>query len=73
VLAVEPSGAHPELDATARHVVGGYDGLGQHRGIAEGDRRDHGAEADPLGDRGQRRDRGPGIERATLDGCENDR
>ena len=64
VLVLVPAGADAEVDAPAGDVVGGQRELGQDGGGAERDRRDQRAEPDPLGDRGERADRAPGVERA---------
>ena len=64
VLGLVPAGADPELDPAAGDVVDRDDVLRQHRGRPERDRRDHRPEPDPLGHRGERGQRRPGVERA---------
>ena len=44
--AVHPAGADPEREPTSRHVVDRDSRLGEHRRVAEGDRRDQHAEFD---------------------------
>src|SRR5205823_13809949 len=53
VLGLQPAGAHTQLGATVTQVVqrGGH--LGEHRRVAERDRADERAEADPLGFTGE--------------------
>jgi len=63
VLDVVPAGAHADLEAAAAQLVDGGHLAGQHGGVAEGRRRDQGAEADAGGVAGQRGERGPGFQR----------
>ena len=64
VLALVPARAHPDLDAAARDVVDRDGHPREHARVAEGRRRDHRAEADPLRERrepGERRPRVVGV------------
>jgi hypothetical protein len=61
VLALVPAGAKAHLDAATRHLVDGGHDLRQNARMAEGDRGDQHAEADPLGLPGESGYRGPGI------------
>ncbi len=62
VLALVPTGAQSELDATTGDVIGGGDQLGQLRRVAERDRGDHRPEPQRLGLRRQRNDRPERVE-----------
>ena len=64
VLGLVPAGADSELDPAAGDVVDRDHVLRQHRGRPERDRRDHRPEPDPLGHRGERGQRRPGVEGA---------
>ena len=66
VLALPPPGAEPGLDPAAADLVDGHHRLGEDRGMAEGRRRDHRPQPQLRGDRGERRQRRPGVERAAL-------
>ena len=66
VLALVPARAEAELDAPARHVVGGHDDLRDVGGVAERDRGDERAEPQRARVRGERRERRPRVERAAL-------
>ena len=66
VLSLVPPCAEPELEAAARHVVDRRRRLREHRGVAEGDRRDERAEPDPLGPRGQSGQCRDGVERRSF-------
>ena len=48
VLLFVPARAESELDPTAAHLVDGRDDLGEVARVAEADRRDEDAEADPV-------------------------
>ena len=63
VLALVPTGAHADLDAAARDVVDGDGHPREHARVAEGRRRDERAEADALRERGEPRERRPGVVR----------
>ena len=66
VLGLEPSGAHPEVDAPARYVIGGHNELGEHGRVAKGCGRDERSQPDARGGGGQRADRAPRVERRAI-------
>jgi hypothetical protein len=66
VLALVPACADAEIDSSARDVVDGGDRLGEHRWMAERDRRDQHAEAQPGRDGCKSGERRPRLERAAL-------
>ena len=63
MLELVPAGPDADLDAPAAHLVDRRDDLGEVAGMAEGDRRDEDAEADPIGLAGE-----PGEDRPCI-GC----
>src|SRR5207247_3290868 len=66
VLALVPAAADAELDPSARDVVDGHCGAGEHRRVPEGDGRDERAQPQLGGNRGEAGERRPAVERAAL-------
>ena len=66
VLLLVPAGAHPQHQPPSGEQVDRGRHPGQQGGMAEGHRADQGAEPDPAGSPGQRRQRGPGFQRGAL-------
>ena len=66
VLRPVPARPHPHLDPSARDLVDGHGGLGEHRRMPEGRRRHERAQPQRRGHRGETGQRRPGIERAAF-------
>ena len=66
VLALEPGSADADVHAAAAHVVHGRDHLGDEGGVAVRVARHERAQADALGDGGESREEGVGLERRDL-------
>ena len=66
MLALVPTGADAEVQATAGQLGHRGGAFGEQRGVMERQRADERAEADAAGVRGEPRERGPGVERRAL-------
>src|ERR1017187_5555495 len=66
VLALVPAGAESQLNSSARDLVCCGDELGERRGMTECCRRDHRAEPQRRGHRGERVERPPCVKRSAL-------